>query len=223
MHQRKGKKILIYFFLLISVGSINNIDLSSLKFKNINNVSVVGLENDKNLIIIKEIRDLDLKNIFSLNPKKINDVISSNSLIEKYEVFKRYPSSLDINIAKTKFLAKINNYEKIFLIGSNGKLSKDDLFNNHLPFIFGQPNSEEFLNFKKIIDQSIFSYDEIKNFYFFPSKRWDIELKNNIIIKLPKDNTKDSLEVVFKFLDNQNLKRIKIIDARIKDQIIIND
>ena len=223
MHQRKGKKILIYFFLLISVGSINNIDLSSLKFKNINNVSVVGLENDKNLIIIKEIRDLDLKNIFSLNPNKINDVISSNSLIEKYEVFKRYPSSLDINIVKTKFLAKINNYEKIFLIGSNGKLSKDDLFNNHLPFIFGQPNSEEFLNFKKIIDQSIFSYDEIKNFYFFPSKRWDIELKNNIIIKLPKDNTKDSLEVVFKFLDNQNLKRIKIIDARIKDQIIIND
>ena len=93
--------------------------------------------------------------------------------------------------------------EKIFLIGSNGKLSKDDLFNNHLPFIFGQPNSEEFLNFKKIIDQSIFSYDEIKNFYFFPSKGWDIELKNNIIIKLPKDNTKDSLEVVFKFLDNQ--------------------
>ena len=27
MHQRKSKKILIYFFLLITVGSINNINL----------------------------------------------------------------------------------------------------------------------------------------------------------------------------------------------------
>ena len=35
MHQRKGKKILIYFFLLLLVGSINNIGLSNLKFKEI--------------------------------------------------------------------------------------------------------------------------------------------------------------------------------------------
>ena len=32
------------------------------------------------------------------------------------------------------------------------------------------------------------SYNDIQNFYFFPSKRWDIELKNNIIIKLPITN-----------------------------------
>ena len=33
MHQRKGKKILIYFFLLILVGSINNDSLNNLNFK----------------------------------------------------------------------------------------------------------------------------------------------------------------------------------------------
>ena len=42
MHQRKGKKILIYFFLLLLVGSINNIGLSNLKFKEIDNINVVG-------------------------------------------------------------------------------------------------------------------------------------------------------------------------------------
>ena len=31
MHQRKGKKIVIYFFLLILVGSINNINLNNLR------------------------------------------------------------------------------------------------------------------------------------------------------------------------------------------------
>ena len=33
MQQRKSKKILIYFFLLLIVGSINNINLNGLKFQ----------------------------------------------------------------------------------------------------------------------------------------------------------------------------------------------
>ena len=92
-----------------------------------------------------------------------------------------------------------------------------------LPFIFGKPDSNEFLQFKKKIDQSNFPYDEIKNLYFFPSKRWDIELKNKIIIKLPIENVSNSLDDIFRFLNNDNIKNIKTIDARVKNQIILND
>ena len=47
MHQRKSKKILIYFFLIIAVSSINNLSLHNLKFKNIfHNVEVI-LSNEK--------------------------------------------------------------------------------------------------------------------------------------------------------------------------------
>ena len=223
MHQRKGKKILIYFFLLILVGSINNINFSSIKLKEIDNIKILGLGDKDNSILLKEIKNLNLENIFLINKEKILEKINSNSLIEKYEIFKRYPSSLDINIDKTKFLAKLNENDKILIIGSNGKLSKNDLFNNHLPFIFGKPDINEFLYFKEIIDQSNFSYDEVKNLYFYSSKRWDIELNNNIIIKLSKDHPKNSLKFAFEFLHNNDFKDIKIIDARIKNQIILND
>ena len=223
MHQRKGKKILIYFFLLILVGSINNINFSSIKLKKIDSIKVLGLGDKDNSILLKEIKNLNLENIFLINKEKIVEKINSNSLIEKYEIFKRYPSSLDINIDKTKLLAKLNENDKILIIGSNGKLSKNDLFNNHLPFIFGKPDIDEFLYFKEIIDQSNFSYDEVKNLYFYSSKRWDIELNNNIIIKLSKDDPKNSLKFAFEFLHNNDFKDIKIIDARIKNQIILND
>ena len=33
-----------------------------------------------------------------------------------------------------------------------------------------------------------FSYEEINSFYYFPSKRWDIKLKNNVVIKLSNTN-----------------------------------
>ena len=172
---------------------------------------------------MREIKKLDLDNIFLINKKEIINPIDSNSLVEKHNIFKRYPSSLEINIEETKFLAKVNNSDKIFLVGSNGKLSKNNFLNNQLPFIFGKPDINEFLHFKNIVDQSKFTYDKIRNLYFFSSKRWDLELNNNIIIKLPKNNTKESLQLVYEFLHNNDFKDIKIIDARIKNQIILND
>ena len=62
-----------------------------------------------------------------------------------------------------------------------------------------------------------------KIYIFFPSKRWDLELKNNIILKLSKDYTKRSLDQVFELLNNDNFNNIKAVDARIKNQIILND
>ena len=223
MHQQKGKKILIYFFLLLLLGSINNMNLNDLKFRKINDISVTGLDKDSNVILLQEIKNLNLDNIFLINRDKIIDQINSNSLVERYVIFKNYPSSLDISIQKTKFLARINNDGKIFIIGSNGKLSKNKFLVNQLPFIFGKPKISEFLNFKSIIDQSKISYNEIKNLYFFSSKRWDIELKSNEIIKLSRDYPEESLNLALEFLHNNDNKDIRIIDARINNQIIIND
>ena len=218
MQQRKSKKILIYFFLLLVVGSINNINFNSLKLRNIIDINISGLDINDKSTLLKQIENFNLKNIFLISKIDLINEIESNSLVENYSVFKRYPSSLDINIEKTKFLAKINKNGQIFYIGSNGKFVKKDFLNNQLPFIFGNPKVIEFFNIKEIIDKSKISYSEIKNLYFFPSKRWDLELRDNTIIKLPNDNISLALNLVIEFLDEN-----KYIDARIKNQIILDD
>ena len=223
MHQRKSKKVLIYFFLLFLVGSINNIELNNVNFGKITDITIAGLEDNNNLVLLKEIKKLNLRNIFSINEKEIINQINSNNVVEEFRVFKRYPSSLDVNVEKTKFLARVNYQGKIFILGSNGKLSSNNFSNSQLPFIFGQINIAEFLNIKKIVDQSKFSYDEIKNLYFFSSKRWDLKLKNDVLIKLSKNHTKESLELAFEFLQNNDFRDIKIIDTRVKNQIIVHD
>ena len=223
MHQRKSKKILIYFFLLLLVGSINNTDINNLKFINIKNVTVDGLGNEDNQIIFKKINNLNLDNIFLLNKKELSTEIESSSLVEKYYIFKRYPSTLNININKTKFLARISKNGKIYYLGSNGKLIENSILDNQIPFVFGNPKIIEFFNIKKIVDDSEISYGDIKNLYFYLSQRWDLELKNNIIIKLPTNNVKEALEIASKFLHHNESKDVKIIDVRIKNQIILND
>ena len=221
MHRKKSNKIFVYFFLLILVGSIHNISFIDIDFNSIKEINVSGLDEKDNENLSKEIKNLKLNNIFFIKSDQINELISLNSSVEKFEIFKKYPSSIDVKIQKTNFLAKINIKGKIYLIGSNAKISKYDLNYYDLPFIFGKPDIIDFLNFKKKIDQSNFSYGEIKNLYFYPSKRWDLELKNNIFVKLPKNNVKESLNLSYQFLNEKNLQEINLIDARFKNQVVI--
>ena len=108
-------------------------------------------------------------------------------------------------------------------LGEQNFSIKNDFSNNQLPYIFGSPEVIEFFDIKEVIDKSKITYKEIKNLYFYPSRRWDLELRNNIIIKLPKDNTNLALNLALEFLYKEEFKDVKIIDARIENQIILDD
>jgi len=223
MHQRKSKKFLIYVLLLIIVSSISNYSINNFKFKKIENIKIFGLDQKNNKILFNELKKLSLGNIFFIDKKEIEKLFNSNSLIERYIVFKEYPSTINIKIEKTNFLAKINNNGKIFLIGSNGKLTLFESGYNDLPYIFGKPNIEEFLKFKKKIDKSKFSYDRINNMFFFQSKRWDLKLSDNILLKLPENLTLETLNNVYEFLENYTGKNFSILDARLRNKFILNE
>ena len=222
MHQRKSKKIIIYFFLLVLVGSINNNSISNLKFEKIKNINIFGLDKDDQKVILYNLNNSGLKNIFFINKKKIQNVIESNSLVREFNVIKKYPHSIDINIKKTNFIAKINKNGKFFLIGNNGKLSANNNNSNiELPYIFGRPEINEVVELKKIIDQSNIIYSQLESLYYFKSKRWDLKFTNNVLIKLPEKIDKETLDKISFFLKNIKLKNKRILDARIKNQIII--
>ena len=128
---------------------------------------------------------------------------------------------MDIKLKKTNFLARLNINGDIFLIGSNGKFTKDFFLSDSekLPFIFGNPKVEEFLKIISIINTSDFKYENVKNLFFYKSGRIDLELKDNILIKLPLDNLENVLKKIFQLISNNQLNK-KIIDARVPYQII---
>jgi len=221
MRQRISKKIIIYFLIFILIGTVNNIELNNKNFFKITKINIFGFKDIEVLNVENDLNSINLNNIFSLNKNEISDVINTYNIVENYNIFKNYPATLNIEINKTSFLAKINHEGKNFIVGSNGRLINEKYTDNHLPYIFGGPEPEEFIKFKKIVDESKFTYEMINNFYFYPSKRWDLELKNGIRIKLSNLNIIDSLNRSFEFLKDENFRDIKLIDARVKNQIII--
>ena len=219
MPQQISKKILVYFFLFIIFGSLNNKNLAKLKFPNIEKIKIEGLEIE-NKEFLKSLDLFKMETLFNLDKLKLRELLDSNNLIEEYVISKRYPSSLEIKIIETELLAFLNKKGKSFYIGSNGKLIETEDMVKNLPYIFGDPNIDKFLSLKKMIDSSKLDYNDIENLFFFPSGRWDIETSSGVLIKLPIENTKKSLELSLNLLDNKQFDNIKSIDARPQNQVI---
>ena len=220
--QIKNKKILIYFFLFLIFTTLNNQNLNANYFR-INQISILGLEENESLLMKDSLDLLQNDIIFFLNKNEISKKISANPVVENFSVFKRYPSSLSLKIDKTIFLAQIKSDRNNLILGSNGKLIKNNETEKTLPFIFGDLDIKNFFELKKIIDESNFDYGNIKNLFFFKSGRWDIETNDGLIIKLPKQNLKDSFKLFQNFLSNNPDNQIKKIDLRQNNFLIINE
>ena len=222
MLQQINKKIIFYISLVIILGTFNNKNLKNFDLPKINMVNIEGIEfNDNEYLKIMNL--IKLNNLLSIQKSQIKEILNSNNLIEEYKVFKKYPSSLEIKIEKTNFLASTNINGKNYLVGSNGKFINTKDYSQNLPFIFGNFETEKFLEFKNIILQTDFKYNNIKNFYYFPSGRWDIEMISGVLIKLPITGIKESLNLSIDLLEDIEFSNIKILDIRQKNQIVIND
>ena len=222
MHQQQSKKVLTYFFLFLISGTLHNKNLHKINLTPINTINILGLENNDNYELIENLEYLKFTNLFSTNRSQITKIINSNTLVEKFYVFKKYPSTLNIEIQKTKFLAQTKKENDNFFLGSNGKLTKTVYLRSDIPHIFGDFTNVNFFDLKKAINDSNFRYDQIKNLFFYKSGRWDIETYNGLLIKLPKHKIKQSLELLILFLDLNKDKKIKQLDLRQNKQIILN-
>ena len=223
MHLLISKKKTYYLFLFFFLVSINNFSILNLNFPKIEKIEISGVNITESKKIKKIINDLSFENIFLINKSEIRKKILSLNNIEQLRIFKNYPSTLKIDIKKTKFLALTKNNGLDYFVGSNGKLIQKNDATLNLPFIFGDLNIQEFLKLKNKIDNSNFEFGQITNFYFFKSKRWDIEIENGVLIKLSKQNTELSLNNALLFLNNKKFNKNLIVDARVKNQIVIHE
>jgi len=221
MHQRTNRKIIIYLLLFAILASVNNLKYINLQLFKIDLINISGLKDEENANLYEKIKNYKKKNIFFVDNLEISNNINSNNFVEKFWVFKEYPSTININLIKTNFLgiAKISNID--YLIGSNGKLIKkrnDQVID--LPFIFGSIDANDFLILKEILDKSNFDASKIENFYYFKSNRWDIKTKKGLIIRLPSEINVNLFKTINQIIEDENFKNIKILDFRQTNQII---
>jgi len=222
MHQQISKRIIIYLFIFLFLGTLNNKNFLLLSFEKDNYFEIKDLSETKNDEIIQELSKFNTENLFILKKDEVSETIKSHKIVERFFAFKNYPSNLNIKIEKTKFLAITKKNSLDYYVGTNGNLIKVENIKEDLPFIFGDVDVLEFLKLKNIIDNSNFNYSQIKKFYYFKSKRWDIETKDGLLINLPSKNLNNSFKILSRIQKNNDFNDYRNIDLRQQNQIIVN-
>jgi len=228
MHPHTGKKknILFIFLILFFLSSINSQLFVKKKesFYNINSIKVVGLDSKINTEIEENLNFLENTNIFFIDKEILKDQLTKYYFIENYNIFKSYPSKIILEVQQAEFLARTIRNNETLLIGSNSKFINTEKFSNYenLPIVFGKFTAEKFINFKKIINNSDLSYDNIKEIFFYPSGRIDIKNQDNILIKFPIKKLEESLEIAYQIINSKNFSN-NVIDLRIPNQVILSN
>jgi len=215
---KKRTAIAIALLLLFSTITLQKIEIS--KF----NIKEIQIENNfilKENEIKKLLTSLYEKNLIFLSNAEIENALMQNSFIESYNIKKKYPQILRIKIFEKKpiaivFYKKKNYYlsKKIELIEFT-KLSKYE----DLPYIIG--DYKKFKELFVILEKLNFPFNSVKRFTLYESNRWDIETKNNQIIKLPVINFEESLNNYLNMKTKSEFKKYRIFDFRINNQLIL--
>ena len=218
----KKNKVYIYLFIFFLLSTLNNIHFTNSHFFkfNVDNIKVSGLSEKNNLQITKEIKKILFENIFLIKKEVLLKTLEKNNLISSFLIKKIYPNTIQVKIKKTEFLGITNIDGNFFFIGSNGKFIDYENTKKNLPYVFGKVDPYVFIEFVKIIKKSKFDLNTVKEFYFFPSERWDIKTKDNKLFKLPSENLELKLNLIYSVLKNEEFKDKKIIDLRFSNKII---
>ncbi len=228
MHQSISKyKLYLYFFFFIFLSSIFNFQiLDNYKDKFIlKNINISGLSINEKKNIQIELNELKNVNIFTLKKDKVIEKLTHFNFLEDIYVDKVIPSSININVSKTTILGKTIIKGKKFYIGKNGNFINSNLLSeqNNLPSVYGDFQIYEYLSLIKILKKNDIDIGNIKSYYYYKNKRWDLLFYNNLTLMLPAKKAEDSIKIYKKLLDNNILINIKIIDLRISNQIILTN
>ena len=227
LQSRDRKKNFLFLFLLIFFLSSINSQLFVKKKEslyNLNSIEVTGLDEQINIEIEKNLNFMKNTNIFFIDKEILKDHIDKYDFIEKYNIFKIYPSKIILELKQADFLAQTIKDNKVYFIGSNNNFIEIERFYNHknLPLVYGKFTAKEFTSFLKILKQSELNYNNIKEIFFFPSGRIDIKNKDNLTIKFPIQNLEEAIIIVNKIIKNKNFRN-NLIDLRVPNQLILSN
>lgn len=215
------KRTIIAILLFLSLSTISyKHEIIIDKF----NIKTIIIENN---FLINEIELKKLlspvynKSLFNLKNSEIKNMLIQESFIESFNIKKKYPNTLKIKIYEKKPIAILLKNQNKFLLSE-----KIDLIEyreiakfQNLPYVFG--NEKQFKIFYQNLEKINFPFDIVKKFIFYDFNRWDIETRDNKIIKLPKVNYLKSLENFLNLINDKNFIKYKMFDYRISNQLIL--
>ena len=217
----KNRFILGIVLLVLFSTFISQKKITINKFK----IQDIIIENNKIIEeqeIIKDLFFLYNKNLIFLNSNELNRKINKKSFIKKLEIKKIYPNKLLIKVFEKEPIAiLIDNNKKKFYLGKKIDLIeyKEIIKYENLPVVKG--SKKNFRTLYNNLTKINFPVMNVSSFNYLNTNRWDIQMKDKKIIKLPSKNYTQVLKNFMTIRNNTNLEKYMIFDYRLNNQLIL--
>ena len=215
----KKKKIYFYIFFLILLSTPLNLKYNSF-FKEIFKIkNIIIIPNE---LVFEEVYNLLNQNIFKLNNANLKNFLNKYTYLKSIEIKKIYPDTLEVLITKSSPIAIIDNQISFTYLGDNGKVFKVNKEYNSIPILKGKIDIAEAIVVLNLLDKSFYKLEDIKEIIFFPTKRINIILKDNKILKFPIYIDLNYINKTHNFLKTIKTEK-QVIDFRILERIILKN
>jgi len=167
------------------------------------------------------------KSIFLLPLEEISNLINNQfSWVKEVNLSTNFINKLNIEIFEYKPIGLLFYNDQFFYFSKNGKIIdkyKEEI-NESLIVFYGNQASKVAYNFLNIINKTE-TDNMIKEAYYINERRWDVRLKNNILLNLSEINIEESFKNYIKLIkkfNNSDIILIKSIDLRDNEKAIIS-
>ena len=219
----KKKFFLILIFLIFTTYTPSYLSKDQSLLFSIEEIIISNKLNFEEKKITSQLLTLKGRNLTSITELEIEELLKDIKSIKSVLIKKIYPNKIKLQIEEKKMIARTLISGENFLITKKGEIIKQIYSNNNFDIELPELKNynENFYLFYKELLAINFKMENIKSFQYFEVGRWDIRLKDGILIKLPEKDFVKSLKNFKKLKSEKKLEKFKIFDFRIKDELIL--
>ncbi|MBA4249838.1 MAG: hypothetical protein C0432_04985 [Candidatus Puniceispirillum sp.] len=188
-------------------------------------IQVIGIKNVTRNKIDQIVASQSTKIISQIDIDKIKEDVEKIEWVDRVYIQRRLPSILRIEVIERHPVAIWQNKKKNYLVDKSGKIIHSTISKDFssLPIIVGElAPSTAF----QIINATL-HFPELKKritgYICIRGRRWNIEMDNSLIVKLPGENNHNALSVLSDMVKHNKISNVLMesIDLRDEDRVII--
>lgn len=208
------EKLVLTYSKLIYKDICTDIEINGVKMVNIKTIERK----------VREFCDLENKNDLFILAKSLE----IDPWIKNISIKRKLPDTLIINIEEYLPFAIWKTNKDIHLIDEEGKIisisDKEKSKFLHLIVVAGEDSKNNIDSLFNMLSSNPTLFSRIKSAIFVGKRRWNLELDNGIIIKMPEKNIINAWDKLDKILSiNGSEIGIKSIDLRNSDKIFLEE
>jgi len=159
--------------------------------------------------------------IFNVNIDEITKNLEKIDWVKEAIVDIKIPDTIQVTLVEKDPIAIWQHNKNIFLLDENGTVLPNHSDFSNLPLFTGEHIPSKIKELLALIEKNEILSKSMSSASIIRDRRWDLNLKNGLVIKLPEQNPEYALEKLTLLQKNLSLDNLKSIDMRIEGRVYL--